>query len=152
MSTPPTIRTPFWNVINDEPSSARDRPEEREHGRETRDEHERRGHGARRVVRVAHLADDDAEIGRDERDDARREERRDPRTEQRDDLRQHARLAEGEVVGLEPGTGRRDADEMVLGGRAREQPVHVGSMHGHDASARCGRGARSRRVPPAGTG
>ena len=66
-----------------------DRAEAGEHRGESGDEDQRRGYRARGIVRVAHLAHDDAEVGGNERDDARREERRDSRAEQRHDLGEH---------------------------------------------------------------
>ena len=89
ISTPPTTRTPFWNVVERRAEQSRDRAEAGEHRREAGDEDQRRGHRARGIVRVAHLADDDPEVRGNERDDARREERRDAGAEQRDDLREH---------------------------------------------------------------
>ena len=105
INTPPTTRTPSSNVIERRTEQSGERAQAREHGRESGDEDERRGHRARRIVRVAHLAHDDPEVRGNERDDARREERRDTGAEQRDDLREHQlpvrrhrRLAEREVV------------------------------------------------------
>ena len=91
ITTPPTTRTPSWNVVERRAEQSRDRAQAREHRREAGDEDQRGRNRARGIVRVAHLADDDPEVRGDERDDARREERRDTRAEQRDDLGEHRR-------------------------------------------------------------
>ena len=88
ITIPPTTRTVFWKVDSDEPSSPAVAPSPAKTVVKPGDEQQRRGHRARGIVRVAHLADDDAEVRGHERHDARREERRDAGAEERDDLGQ----------------------------------------------------------------
>ena len=90
INTPPTVRTQPSNVDSEEPRAPAIAPRPANTVVKPGDEDERRGYRARGIVRVSHLAHDDPEVRRNERDDARREERRDARAEQRHDLGEHA--------------------------------------------------------------